>query len=39
MPKKIFTAEQIVAKLREIEIALANGKSVYLWHDRAHRGG
>ncbi len=30
MPKKIFTPEQIVAKLREIEVALANGKSVSL---------
>jgi hypothetical protein len=30
MPKKVFTPEQIVAKLREIEVALANGKSVSL---------
>jgi putative transposase len=30
MPKKVFTPEQIVAKLREIEVALASGKSVSL---------
>jgi transposase-like protein len=28
MPKKVFSPEQIVAKLRAIEVALANGKSV-----------
>jgi hypothetical protein len=30
LPKKVFTAEQIVAKLRETEVALANGRSVSL---------
>jgi putative transposase len=30
MPKKVLTPEQIVAKLREIEVALAHGKSVSL---------
>lgn len=30
MPKKVFSAEQIVTKLREIEVSLANGKSVSL---------
>ena len=30
MPKKVFTPEQIVAKLREMEVALAHGKSVSL---------
>ena len=30
MPKKRFTSEQIIGKLREAEIALAKGKSVPL---------
>lgn len=28
MPKKTFTAEQIVAKLRQIEVQMAQGKTV-----------
>jgi putative transposase len=30
MPKKRFTPEQIIAKLRQIEVQLAQGKSVAL---------
>ena len=30
MAKKVFSAEQIVAKLREIEVLMAQGKSVAL---------
>ena len=28
MPKKTFTAEQIVAKLRQIEVLMGQGKTV-----------
>ena len=28
MPKKTFTAEQIVAKLRQIEVVMGQGKTV-----------
>ena len=28
MPKKVFTPEQILAKLRQIEVAVAQGKTV-----------
>ena len=28
MPKKVFTAEQIVSKLRQIDVFLAQGKAV-----------
>ena len=30
MPKKRFTPEQIIAKLRQIEVQLAQGKSIAL---------
>jgi hypothetical protein len=28
MPRKSFTPEQVIAKLRHIEVALANGKTL-----------
>ncbi len=30
MPKKRFSSEQIIAKLRQIEVQLAQGKSIVL---------
>ena len=30
MPKKRFSSEQIIAKLRQIEVQLAQGKSIAL---------
>ena len=30
MPKKTFSSEQIIAKLRQIEVQLARGKSIAL---------
>jgi len=27
MPKKVFSAEQIIARLRQIEVAIAQGKT------------
>ena len=37
MPRKRFTSEQIISKLREAEVALAKGKSIYRW--RKEYGG
>jgi hypothetical protein len=34
MPRKSFTPEQVIAKLRHIEVALANGKTLPLDTDQ-----